>query len=37
MSKILVRLSFITMTLVVWSVTSSPAYADGAPQIKETC
>jgi hypothetical protein len=30
MSKILVRLSFINIALVVRSVTSTPAYADGA-------
>ena len=35
MSKILVRLSFINIALVVRSVTSTPAYADGAAQIKE--
>jgi len=35
MSKILVRLSFITIELVVWSVTSTPAYADILAQIKE--
>ena len=35
MSKILVRLSFITIALVVWSVTSTPAYADSLAQIKE--
>ena len=35
MSKILVRLSFITIALFVWSVTSTPASADNLAQIKE--
>ena len=35
MSKILVRLSFITIALFVWSVTSTPASADSLAQIKE--
>jgi cytochrome c556 len=35
MSRVLVRLSLVTMALVVWGVTSTPAYADGAAQIKD--
>jgi cytochrome c556 len=35
MSEILVRLSFITIALFVWSVTSTPASADCLAQIKE--
>ena len=35
MSKILVRLNFITKALVVWSVTSTPASADNLAKIKE--
>ena len=35
MSKILVRLNFITKALVIWSVTSTPASADNLAKIKE--
>ncbi len=35
MSKILVRLSFITIVLFVWSVTSTPTSANSLAQIKE--